>query len=99
MAVWKDNLRQASFRGVPFQVDDDEERSGDGYRFANTPTGINPIPKILGAPPDALVLALIWSVMIFSRPEIGLLRLSTRQGQERWCIPVTVKSRSVSTVK
>lgn len=45
---WKDNLRPASFRGVPFQVDDDEGTFGRRVQVHEYPNRDKPYTEDLG---------------------------------------------------
>lgn len=49
---WRDNLYDASFRGVPFSVESDEVRSDAAFRSMNTQTVTNRTRKISGVPRD-----------------------------------------------
>uniref|UniRef100_A0A3B0MG10 DNA circulation N-terminal domain-containing protein n=1 Tax=Arsenophonus endosymbiont of Trialeurodes vaporariorum TaxID=235567 RepID=A0A3B0MG10_9GAMM len=48
MTSWKDNLRSASFRGVPFQVEDDEGKFGRRVQVHEYPNRDKPYTEDLG---------------------------------------------------
>ena len=43
--TWKDRLQDASFRGVPFKVEEESAGTGRRVKHTNTRTATNPIPK------------------------------------------------------